>query len=40
LYRNPVLSNLSAERLYMLYTAGGLDAVRAQLARLRSKGAI
>jgi hypothetical protein len=39
-YRNPVLSNLSAERLYMLYTAGGLDAVRAQLARLRRKGAL
>ncbi len=37
-YRNPALSHLSAERLYMLYTSGGLDAVRAQLAKLREKG--
>jgi hypothetical protein len=39
-YRNPALSHLSAERLYMLYTAGGLDAVRAQLALLRAAGII
>ena len=26
-YRNPALSHLSAERIYMLYTSGGLDAV-------------
>ena len=37
-YRNPALSHLSAERLYMLYTNGGLDAVRAQLAKLRARG--
>ena len=37
-YRNPALSHLSAERLYMLYTSGGLEAVRAQLAKLRAKG--
>jgi hypothetical protein len=37
-YRNPALSHLSAERLYMLYTSGGLDAVRAQLTKLRARG--
>ena len=37
-YRNPALCHLSAERLYMLYTSGGLAAVRAQLARLRANG--
>jgi hypothetical protein len=36
-YRNPALAHLSAERLYMLYTSGGLDAVRAQLAKLRAR---
>jgi hypothetical protein len=39
-YRNPALSHLSAERLYMLYTSGGIDAVRAQLTKLRQKGII
>ena len=39
-YRNPVLSHLSAERIYMLYTSGGLDAIRAQLAKLRALGII
>jgi hypothetical protein len=39
-YRNPALSHLSAERLYMLYTAGGLAAVRAQLTTLRAHGII
>lgn len=39
-YRNPALSHLSAERLYILYTSGGLEAVRAQLAKLREKGII
>ncbi len=39
-YRNPALSYLSAQRLYLLYTSGGLDAVRAQLTRLRAKGII
>jgi hypothetical protein len=39
-YRNPALANLSAERLYILYTAGGLDAVRGELAKLRARGII
>jgi hypothetical protein len=39
-YRNPALSNLSAEHLYMVYTTGGLEAVRADLARLRANGII
>lgn len=39
-YRNPALSNLSAERLYILYTNGGLSAVRAELAKLRARGII
>jgi hypothetical protein len=36
-YRNPTLSNLSAERLYILYTSGGLPAIRAELAKLRAR---
>jgi hypothetical protein len=36
-YRNRALADLSAERLYMLYTSGGLAAVRSQLARLRAQ---
>ena len=39
-YRNPVLSHLSAERIYILYTAGGLNAVRSELHRLRNHGVI
>jgi hypothetical protein len=39
-YRNPALSNLSAERIYILYTAGGLEAVRGQLSKLRANGII
>jgi hypothetical protein len=39
-YRNPALSNLSAERIYILYTAGGLEAVRGQLDKLRAHGII
>ena len=39
-YRNPALSHLSAERLYILYTSGGLAAVRGELAKLRSRGII
>jgi hypothetical protein len=39
-YRNPALSNLSAERLYILYTSGGLGAVRCELAKLRAHGII
>ena len=33
-YRNRALAYLSAERLYMLYTSGGLEAVRGQLAKI------
>jgi hypothetical protein len=39
-YRNPALSNLSAERLLVLYSAKGLPAVRAQLQTLRQRGVI
>lgn len=39
-YRNPVLSYLSAERLLMLYGAGGLAAVRGELQRLHAHGVI
>lgn len=39
-YRNVALAHLSAERLYILYTSGGLDAVRGQLAKLRARGII
>jgi hypothetical protein len=37
-YRNPALSHTSAERLYLLYTSGGLEAVKGQLAKLRARG--
>jgi hypothetical protein len=39
-FRNPALSHTSAERLYILYTSGGLDAVRAELRRLRIAGVL
>jgi len=39
-FRNPVLSWMSGERLQMIYAAGGLDAVAAEIAKLRSKGTI
>jgi len=39
-YRNPVLSHLSAERIYILYTTGGLNAVRGELHGLRNHGVI
>jgi len=39
-YRNPALSHLSAERLYIKYTSGGLAAVRAELNKLRAHGII
>jgi hypothetical protein len=39
-YRNVALAHLSAERLYILYTSGGLDAVRGQLSKLRARGII
>jgi hypothetical protein len=39
-FRNPVLAWLSAERLQMIYAAGGLDAAAAEIAKLRSAGTI
>jgi hypothetical protein len=39
-YRNPALSYLSAERLFLLYSNGGLAAVRAELAILRAHGVL
>jgi len=39
-FRNVVFSRLSAERLLVLYAAGGLDAVAQQLAALRRRGAL
>ncbi len=39
-YRNPVLTWMSAERLQMIYAAGGLDAVAAEIGKLRSAGTI
>jgi hypothetical protein len=39
-YRNPALAHLAAERIHIIYTSGGLDAVRAELTRLRARGII
>lgn len=39
-FRNVVLSYLTAERLHILYSQGGLGAVTAQLKTLRGKGLI
>ena len=39
-FRNPVLAWLSAERLQMIYAAGGLDAVSAEIVKLRNAGTI
>jgi hypothetical protein len=39
-FRNPVLAWLSGERLQMIYAAGGIDAVAAEIAKLRSAGTI
>ncbi|TDR80225.1 hypothetical protein [Paludibacterium purpuratum] len=36
-YRHPVLSYLSAERLFILYSNGGLDAVRKELNKLKQR---
>ena len=35
-FRNPVLAWLSAERLQMIYATGGLEAVAAEIAKLRN----
>jgi hypothetical protein len=37
-YRNVVLSNFSAERLYAIYSYSGIDGVKNEIARLRSEG--
>jgi hypothetical protein len=39
-YRNPVLSYLSAERLQIIYVNAGLDAVAAEIGRLKMMGII
>ena len=39
-FRNPVFSFLTAERLFILYGNGGLDAVRAEIGNLRNRGMI
>jgi hypothetical protein len=39
-YRNVVLAHLSAERLLMLYSSQGLQAVRAELRHLKAEGVI
>ncbi len=39
-FRNVVLANFSAERLYGIYTAVGLDGVRAEIQVLRLRGAL
>ena len=39
-FRNPVFSFLTAERLFILYGNGGLDAVRSEIAKLRALGII
>jgi hypothetical protein len=39
-YRNPILSYLSAERLQIIYANAGLDAVAAEIARLKAMGII
>ncbi|WP_124847267.1 hypothetical protein [Acidipila sp. EB88] len=39
-FRNVVLANFSAERLYAVYSANGLDGVRIEVQMLRSKGSL
>ena len=36
-FRNPVLANINAERLFILLGNGGLDAVAAEVGRVVSK---
>ena len=37
-FRNPVLSLLTAERLTVMYAQGGIEAVAAEVQKLRSLG--
>ncbi len=39
-FRNVVFANFSAERLYIIYTAAGLDGVRFEVQLLRDRGAL
>lgn len=39
-FRNPVLSNLSGERLLVLYANGGIERVEAEVAKLKTAGII
>lgn len=39
-YRNVVLSNLTAERILILYSAQGIDGIRLELHKLRAQGKI
>jgi len=39
-FRNPVFSLLTAERLTVMYAQGGLEAVAAEIQKLRSLGFI
>jgi hypothetical protein len=39
-FRNPVLANLSAERLQIIYASSGVDGVAKEIANLKAKGLI
>ena len=39
-FRNPVLSNLAAERVYMLYATGGISRVEAEIGKLKQAGLV
>jgi len=39
-FRNPVLSQFSAERLQIIYSAQGIDGVAAEVEKLRQAGMI
>lgn len=39
-FRNVVLANFSAERLYAVYTTAGLDGIRQEIQFLRNKGSL
>jgi len=39
-YRNPVLSHLSAERILMLYSSGGIGRVEAEINKVKAAGLI
>jgi hypothetical protein len=37
-FRNPVLAHLSAERLQIIYASKGLEAVAAEIEKLKKAG--